>query len=83
MLRLLLVEPGYNTAVSAGLVEDPLNALVTGAGDLEVDGVDRMRNVEAVILLVQCPAPHSMILMRVFGWQDPNASAAQRESEAR
>lgn len=52
MLRLPVVEPGDYAAVPAGLVEDPLDALVTCAGDLEVDGVNAVRDVQAVLLLV-------------------------------
>ena len=52
MLGLLLVEAGHHPAITAGLIEDPLYALVTRAGDLEVDRLDAVRDVEAVILLI-------------------------------
>ena len=52
MFRLLFIEPGNHAAVTAGLVEDPFNPLVAGPGDLEIDRVDAVRNVETVILLI-------------------------------
>lgn len=50
LLRLLVLKQGHPPSIGTAIAEDPLDPLVTGAGDAEVEGLELVRNVQAVII---------------------------------
>lgn len=52
LLWLFVVQSVEMSAICTPILEDALDPLMARSGDLEVDRVDRVRYVEAVILLV-------------------------------
>jgi hypothetical protein len=76
-LTLALAEGDKLPVVTAALMIGSLNAFVAGPGDLEVDRVDAVRDVETVVCSSQWPAPHSMTLMRVLGLAGPHLTSSR------